>query len=80
MSFHADEIRNKRVDVLRALRPIPEDRGETFVAVKLFVDNWRWQDVLGCGAGSGGHPGSVLGHHAGPALHRCGRVHDHDRV
>lgn len=79
VSFHADEIRNKKVDVLRAIRPIPKDkvsqmvvrgqygkgringgevnsyqeekgipRGsqtETFVALKLFIDNWRWQDV-----------------------------------
>lgn len=79
VSFDADEIRNKKVDVLRAIRPIQpqhlEDsavRGqygagsmdgqrvpayrseplvahdsnvETFAAVKLFVDNWRWQDV-----------------------------------
>ena len=79
VSFNADEIRNKKVDVLHAIRPIPTDkvnefavRGqfgkgttgnkllgayreetdvspdsntETFVALKLFVDNWRWQDV-----------------------------------
>jgi glucose-6-phosphate 1-dehydrogenase len=79
VSFDADEIRNKKVDVLRAIRPIPEMqvhevavRGqygsgwmegqqvpayrdepgvdpksatETFGAVKLHVDNWRWQDV-----------------------------------
>jgi len=79
VSFDADEIRNKKVDVLHAIRPIPHDmvhqsvvRGqygkgyiggkevcgyrkeigvspnsltETFVALKLFVDNWRWQDV-----------------------------------
>jgi len=79
VSFDADEIRNKKLDVLRAIRPIKEDmvykyavRGqygagwmqgqpvsayrsepdvlsdspaETFAAVKLFVDNWRWQDV-----------------------------------
>ncbi len=79
VSFEADEIRNKKVDVLRAIRPIhPEEvhqcavRGqygmgwiqgqrvqeyrrepgvsvgsftETFAALKLFVDNWRWQDV-----------------------------------
>jgi glucose-6-phosphate 1-dehydrogenase len=77
--FNADEIRNKKVDVLHAIRPIPQEqvnrlavRGqygdgwiqgqrapsyreepgvapdsstETFVALKLFVDNWRWQDV-----------------------------------
>ena len=79
ISFNADEIRNKKVDVLHAIRIIPNDkvnefavRGqygkgstehkrlcgyreetgvspdsptETFVALKLFVDNWRWQDV-----------------------------------
>ena len=79
VSFNADEIRNKKVDVLHAIRPIPHDivhqcvvRGqygkgsvpdkkvqayrkekgvskdshtETYVAIKLFVDNWRWQDV-----------------------------------
>jgi len=78
-AFNADEIRARKVDVLRAVRPIPVDelnkfaaRGqygpgqiegklypgyrdepdvnpdsvtETFAAVKLFVDNWRWQDV-----------------------------------
>lgn len=78
-SFHADEIRNKKVDVLHAIRPIPREdvtkfavRGqyasgiahgtqvkgyreeesvadhsetETFVAIKLYVDNWRWQGV-----------------------------------
>jgi glucose-6-phosphate 1-dehydrogenase len=79
VSFDADEIRNKKVDVLHAVRPIPLDavhqstvRGqygqgwiggkkvrayreeedvapdsqtETFAALRLFVDNWRWQDV-----------------------------------
>jgi glucose-6-phosphate 1-dehydrogenase len=79
VSFDADEIRNKKVDVLHAIREIPEDhvqdfaargqydrgwiRGdqvlnyrseddvadnsmtETFAALKLFIDNWRWQDV-----------------------------------
>jgi glucose-6-phosphate 1-dehydrogenase len=79
VSFDADEIRNKKVDVLHAVRLIPKDmvnqsvvRGqygkgsiagkkvcgyreesgvspvsltETFVAIKLHVDNWRWQDV-----------------------------------
>jgi len=78
-SFTADEIRNKKVDVLHSIRPIAKDqvrefavRGqygagkidgqsvaayrseprvdpnsgtETYVAVKLYVDNWRWQDV-----------------------------------
>jgi glucose-6-phosphate 1-dehydrogenase len=79
VSFDADEIRNRKVDVLHAVRSIPREkihqfavRGqygagwmqgervvsyhdepgvgpesttETFAALKLFVDNWRWQDV-----------------------------------
>ncbi|OQA47520.1 MAG: Glucose-6-phosphate 1-dehydrogenase [Chloroflexi bacterium ADurb.Bin325] len=79
VSFQADEIRNKKVDVLAAIRPIAEERvqdyavrgqygagwlegervvayraepdvnpasnAETLAALKLFVDNWRWQDV-----------------------------------
>ncbi len=79
VSFDADEIRNKKADVLHAVRPIPhneidqyvvrgqygkgkisgekvlgyrEEEGvsndsdtETYVAMKLLVDNWRWQDV-----------------------------------
>lgn len=78
-AFNADEIRNRKVDVLRAIHPIPVDelsqyavrgqygpgtmegvsvpgyRGElnvspsstteTFAAVKLYIDNWRWQGV-----------------------------------
>ncbi len=79
VSFDAQEIRNKKVDVLRAVRPMlhhdvykyaargqydagwyrgqrvpayteedgvsPESNTETYAALKLFVDNWRWQDV-----------------------------------
>jgi glucose-6-phosphate 1-dehydrogenase len=79
VSFDAGEVRNKKVDVLRAVRPLAHrdvhqlaargqyDSGwiqgqrvpayraeegvardsytETFAALKLFVDNWRWQDV-----------------------------------
>lgn len=79
ISFEADEIRNKKIDVLHAVRPIPPERvsqyairgqyaagaingkkvpgyraeenvapdskTETFVALKLLVDNWRWQNV-----------------------------------
>jgi glucose-6-phosphate 1-dehydrogenase len=79
ISFDADEIRNRKVDVLRAIREIPaeqvhkfavrgqygpgwvkgtkvkayrkeqgvnpESNTETFAAVKLYVDNWRWQEV-----------------------------------
>jgi glucose-6-phosphate 1-dehydrogenase len=79
VSFAADEIRNKKVDVLRAIHPIRPDkvhhyavRGqygkgqigaqkipgyrqeagvagdsstETFAALRLFIDNWRWQGV-----------------------------------
>jgi glucose-6-phosphate 1-dehydrogenase len=83
ISWGQEETRNKRVDVVHALRPIPKDqidqfaiRGqygsgkmqekaiersvvgyrqepgvsaasntETYAALKLYVDNWRWQDV-----------------------------------
>ena len=79
VTFEADEVRNKKLDVLRALRRLkpeevhqfvergqygpglvagqkvpgyraekdvdPRSTTETFVALKLFVDNWRWQDV-----------------------------------
>ncbi len=79
VSFEADEIRNKKVDVLHAVRPIHHDqvrevavrgqygpglfagkkaagyreeegvsadsRTETFAALKLNIDNWRWQGV-----------------------------------
>ena len=79
VSFQDEEIRNKKVDVIHALRPIPKEqvgrfavrgqygagmiRGkhvpayreeagvsptsttETYAALRLFVDNWRWQDV-----------------------------------
>ena len=78
-SFDADEVRNKKVDVLRAVRPLdgmnmydvavrgqygagmsggqqvpgyrnepgvsPDSTTETYAALKLFVDNWRWQGV-----------------------------------
>lgn len=79
VSFDGDEIRNKKVDVLHAIRPIshdevlqcvvrgqygkgniggkevigyreenevsPQSETETFAALRLFIDNWRWQDV-----------------------------------
>jgi len=79
VAFTADEILARKVDVLRAIRPIPAEkvhlyaaRGqygsgwlqgkqvpayrnesdidpisntETFAAMKLFIDNWRWQGV-----------------------------------
>jgi glucose-6-phosphate 1-dehydrogenase len=79
VSFQADEVRNRKVDVLHAMRKFkPEEvkkmavRGqygkgwvegkevvgyreeesvssdsntETFAAVKLFIDNWRWHGV-----------------------------------
>jgi glucose-6-phosphate 1-dehydrogenase len=79
VSFEADEVRNKKVDVLKAVRPIPagdmykyavrgqygsgysedekvigyrqeegvnpDSHTETYAAIKLYVDNWRWQDV-----------------------------------
>ncbi|HQT25574.1 MAG TPA: glucose-6-phosphate dehydrogenase, partial [Burkholderiales bacterium] len=79
VAYDADDIRSKKMDVLRAIRPIAFDevreyaaRGqygpgwiggkalkgyrqepmvdsssniETYAALKLHVDNWRWQDV-----------------------------------
>jgi len=79
VSFTPDELRNKKKDVLCAIRRLapadvhqfvdrgqygagqidgekvpayraetgvaPQSATETFVALKLFVDNWRWQDV-----------------------------------
>jgi glucose-6-phosphate 1-dehydrogenase len=79
VSFNADEVRNRKVDVLNALRQFKTEeirkfavRGqygegwiqgkkvidyrhepdvkinsnkETFAAVKLYIDNWRWQGV-----------------------------------
>jgi glucose-6-phosphate 1-dehydrogenase len=79
ISFSADEVRNKKTDVLHAIRPLapekvykyavlgqygagwiesrqvepyrrevnvaPDSVTETFAAVKLGVDNWRWQGV-----------------------------------
>lgn len=79
VAYDADDIRGKKLDVLRAVRPIHADdvamvaaRGqysegwiagrkacayreepdvnpnssvETFAAVKMYIDNWRWQDV-----------------------------------
>ena len=97
VSFDADEIRNKKVDVLRAIRPITVEhiqsvavRGqygmgwmqgeqvpayrseagvasdsatETFAAVKLLIDNWRWQDVpfyLRTGKRLGGKASEVM--------------------
>lgn len=79
VSLNAEDIRNKKVDVLKAVRPLtktdiaqnvirgqygegtlngkkqlayrdeknvnPKSNTETFVALKLFIDNWRWQNV-----------------------------------
>jgi glucose-6-phosphate 1-dehydrogenase len=78
-AFDADSVRDEKVKVLRAVRPIvggdvakhwvrgqysagvlgretvpsyreeegvaPESQTDTFVAGRMFVDNWRWQDV-----------------------------------
>ena len=79
VSFQADEVRNRKVDVLLAIRKLtsemlqrnvvrgqygkgwvageevfgyreetgvhPQSNTETFAAVKLFIDNWRWHGV-----------------------------------
>jgi glucose-6-phosphate 1-dehydrogenase len=68
-AFTADSVRNEKVKVLQAIRPItpdqvarstvrgqytdyrkeagvaPDSSTETFVALKLHVDNWRWAGV-----------------------------------
>ncbi|MBC7873466.1 MAG: glucose-6-phosphate dehydrogenase [Ferruginibacter sp.] len=79
VSLDAEDIRNKKADVLKALRPLtktdtgkniirgqygegivsgkkqlayrkeknvhPKSTTETFAALKLFIDNWRWKNV-----------------------------------
>ena len=79
VAYDAEDIRSKKLDVLRALRPIdlddvasvaargqyasgwlngehvcayheepdvaPDSNVETFAALKLYIDNWRWQEV-----------------------------------
>ncbi|MDP9231099.1 MAG: glucose-6-phosphate dehydrogenase, partial [Bacteroidota bacterium] len=79
VSFSAEEVRNKKADVLHAIREFskkdieqniirgqygegiiqnrkqkayrseknvdPKSNTETFIALKLFIDNWRWQKV-----------------------------------
>jgi glucose-6-phosphate 1-dehydrogenase len=64
-TFEADAVRNEKVKVLMAVRPIevpssvraqyegytqtegvdPNSHTPTFAAMKLYVDNWRWQGV-----------------------------------
>jgi glucose-6-phosphate 1-dehydrogenase len=64
-NFDADSVRNEKVKVLRAVRPVTiEDtvraqyegyceaegvaegsQTPTYAAIKLFIDNWRWQGV-----------------------------------
>jgi len=69
LSFGADDVRDEKVKVLRALGPIypgefgervvlgqydgyraepnvdPASRTPTYAAIKVFLDNWRWQGV-----------------------------------
>ena len=69
ISFNADALRNEKVKVLSALRPIhgilaaantvraqykgfhdeegiaPQSATPTYAALRLFIDNWRWQGV-----------------------------------
>jgi len=73
VAFEADAVRDEKVKVLRALRPIeeavggqytegsvlgehavgyreeekvrPDSRTETYAALKVFIDNWRWANV-----------------------------------
>jgi glucose-6-phosphate 1-dehydrogenase len=68
-SFNADAVRNEKLKVLQAIRPIstdavaqdtvraqyrtyrdapgvaPRSETPTFAAIRLYVDNWRWQGV-----------------------------------
>ena len=68
-SFDADDVRDEKMQVFRALRPIhgadvrthvvgaqyrgyrneagvsPNSRTPTYVAMKVMIDNWRWQGV-----------------------------------
>lgn len=64
-SFNADALRNEKVKVLSAIRPImpddtvcaqydgyretrgvaPDSHTPTYAALKLHIDNWRWQGV-----------------------------------
>jgi glucose-6-phosphate 1-dehydrogenase len=68
-SFAADDVRDEKVQVFRALRPIvgadvstqvvrgqyrgyreepgvsPDSRTATYAAMKVMIDNWRWQGV-----------------------------------
>lgn len=64
-SFNADALRNEKVKVLSAIRPInprdtvraryegylqepgvaPDSKTATYGALKLYIDNWRWQGV-----------------------------------
>jgi len=64
-SFGATELRNEKVKVLKAVRPVelfdsfraqyngyretegvdPNSSTPTYAALKLFIDNWRWQGV-----------------------------------
>ena len=61
--FNADQVRNEKLRVLQALRPVNEENvilgqyqdyphevgattsTETYVALKLLIDNWRWAGV-----------------------------------
>ncbi len=79
INFDADEVRDRKVDLLKAIRKIepgtvekmsargqyssgwvkgnevpgyrdeedvdPDSNTETYAALKLYIDNWRWQDV-----------------------------------
>ncbi|MCB9435389.1 MAG: glucose-6-phosphate dehydrogenase [Anaerolineales bacterium] len=64
-SFKADDLRNEKVKVLSAIRPVsladtiraqyegyldsegvaPNSQTPTYAALRLYIDNWRWQGV-----------------------------------
>jgi len=60
--FEADAVRNEKVKLLRAVRPVeigdtvrgqyqgyreaaPDSQTPTYAAMRLYLDNWRWQGV-----------------------------------
>src|SRR6185503_5115293 len=46
VAFEADAILGEKAAAYRKEVNVPaESRTETFVAIKAFVDNWRWADV-----------------------------------
>ena len=112
VTFDAESVREEKVKVLKAVRPIPEDevenyavRGqyeragcgvkrspatarrrtstpgsvtETFVALKVFVDNWRWARVLSTSGPASGFRRRRRRSPSSSTPHRIPLAHDDD--